>query len=109
MELLEQEGVRVESAKLYERRSKRSEVRQWRLLFTDANQVVLSMAAYGALAAIRTGVKKARQRMPRASVEIEREAPDDGGFMPDAPEGESWVRADRTGPAEAPDGDEPKQ
>jgi hypothetical protein len=47
---------------------------------TDAQQVVVTLVAMGAPAAIKAAVEKFHKRFPRANVEIQGEATDDGGF-----------------------------
>jgi hypothetical protein len=48
---------------------------------TDAQQLVVTLVAMGAPAAIKAAVKNFHKRFPRANVEIQGEAPDDGGFL----------------------------
>ena len=48
---------------------------------TDVQQVVVTLVAMGAPAAVKAGVGKFRHRFPRAQVEIQAEEPDDGGFL----------------------------
>jgi hypothetical protein len=48
---------------------------------TDVQQVVVALVAIGAPTAIKAAVTKFRKRFPRATVEVQAEAPDDGGFL----------------------------
>jgi hypothetical protein len=48
---------------------------------TDVQQVIVTLVAMGAPVAIKAAVTKFRKRFPRAKVEVEAEAPDDGGFL----------------------------
>ena len=41
----------------------------------------MALVAIGAPTAIKAAVTKFRKRFPRATVEVQAEAPDDGGFL----------------------------
>lgn len=64
VELLEQQGVRVEWEPPIENRN---------LASTDFNDVVVYLICYGSLSAIKAVVKDARQRAPWAKIKVEGE------------------------------------
>jgi hypothetical protein len=70
VQMLEQEGVRVEWSPPREERS----------LGADVNEVVVYLVSTGTLAGITAAVRRFRKWAPRCKVEVEGE-PDDGGFL----------------------------
>jgi hypothetical protein len=70
VQMLEQEGVRVEW----------SPHREERGLGADVNEVIVSLVSTDSAVAIAAAVKKFRKWAPRAKVEVEGEMSDDGGF-----------------------------
>jgi hypothetical protein len=75
-QMLNEEGVRVVEG------DAPSEVERRGIDFsTDLQQVVVTLMVMGAPTAIKAAVTKFRTRFPRAEVEIQTGAPDDGGFL----------------------------
>jgi hypothetical protein len=70
VQMLEQEGVRVEW----------SPPREERGLGADVNEVAVYLVSTGTLAGIVAAVRKFRKWAPRCKVKVEGE-PDDGGFL----------------------------